>query len=50
VEVPFSALKPRAYRGEAAPFAGDDLVEVEFSGSRSAGERLWLEIDNVSFY
>jgi hypothetical protein len=50
MEVPFSALKPRGYRGEAAPFAGDDLVEVEFSGSRGAGERLWLEIDNVSFY
>lgn len=50
VEIPFAALKPRPWRGEAAAFTGGDLVEVEFSGSRGAGERLWLEIDNVSFY
>lgn len=50
VEVPFAALKGRPWRGEAQPFTGADLVEVEFSGSRGAGERMWLEIDNVRFY
>jgi hypothetical protein len=50
VEIPFSALKARPWRGEAAAFTGGDLVEVEFLGSRGPGGRLWLEIDNVSFY
>ena len=45
VEVPFSALK--ASRGA---WTGDDLTDVEFMGSRKGGEKLWLEVDNVSFY
>lgn len=51
VEVPFAALRRSARRdgGEAA-WQGDDLVEVEITGSRSAGEKLWMQIDNVAFY
>lgn len=50
VEVPFTALKARGGRGQSGAFTGADLQEVEFIGSRPAGQSLWLEIDNVSFY
>ena len=29
---------------------GTDLTEVEFAGSREGGRKLWLELDNVTFY
>jgi hypothetical protein len=47
VEVPFTALK--ALRGKDA-WTGDDLTEVEFLGGRKGGQKLWIEIDNVTFY
>lgn len=47
VEVPFTALK--AMRGKDA-WTGDDLTEVEFMGGRKGGQKLWLEVDNVTFY
>ena len=51
VEVPFPALRPVAQRGgAAAAWTGDDLVEVEIAGARPAGEKLWMQIDNVAFY
>lgn len=51
VEVPFTALKRAAGRGAATgPWSGTDLTEVEFAGSREGGRKLWLELDNVTFY
>ncbi|HVI33919.1 CIA30 family protein [Phenylobacterium sp.] len=51
VEVPFSALARMAGRGAGAgPWTGTDVVEVEVGGSRDGGRRLWLELDNVTFY
>ncbi|WP_309644180.1 amidohydrolase family protein [Phenylobacterium sp.] len=51
LEIPFSALKRAAGRGAGTgPWRGDDLLEVEFAGSRAPGQKLWLEIDNVTFY
>ncbi len=51
VEVPFSALKRAAGRGAGTgPWSGDNLLEVEFAGSRGPGQKLWLEVDNVTFY
>ncbi|ADG10932.1 amidohydrolase [Caulobacter segnis] len=47
VEIPFTALKALRGKGE---WTAKDLTEVELMGGRSAGETLWLEIDNVSFY
>ena len=47
VEIPFSALTAARGKGE---WTAKDLTEVELMGGRSAGETLWLEIDNVSFY
>lgn len=47
VEIPFTALK--AIRGKDG-WTGDDLTEVEFMGSRKGGQKLWLEVDNVSFF
>ncbi|RRN63557.1 amidohydrolase family protein [Caulobacter sp. 602-1] len=47
VEIPFSALK--VARG-ADGWTGTNLTEVEFMGARKGGEKLWIEIDNVSFY
>lgn len=51
VEVPFGALTRRAGRGPAnGPWTGTDVVEVEVGGTREGGRKLWLELDNVSFY
>jgi imidazolonepropionase-like amidohydrolase len=53
VEVPFSALKGLTYRGETddkAVWSGADLTEVEFMGGRLGGAKLWMEVDNVTFY
>lgn len=53
VEVPFSALKGLTLRGEKddkAAWTGADLTEVEFMGGRLGGAKMWLEVDNVTFY
>lgn len=51
VEVPFSALKREAGRfGGSGPWTGDDVLEVTIDGGRPAGQKMWLEIDNVTFY
>jgi imidazolonepropionase-like amidohydrolase len=52
IEVPFSALARSEGRGSAnaAVWSGGDLTEVEFSGARAPGQKLWMEIDNVEFY
>ncbi|MBT9473364.1 MAG: amidohydrolase family protein [Phenylobacterium sp.] len=51
VEVPFSALKAAAgWGGARGPWTGDDLLEVSIDGARPAGQKLWVEIDNVTFY
>jgi len=47
VEIPFSALKAARGKGD---WTAKDLTEVELMGGRAAGETLWLEVDNVSFY
>jgi imidazolonepropionase-like amidohydrolase len=59
IEIPFAVLqrqKPRssaarAEHGEApVAWSGNDLLEVELGGTRHAGNKFWMEIDNVSFY
>lgn len=51
VEVPFSALSRTSGRGAGTgPWTGDDVLEITIDGGRPAGEKMWLEIDNVSFY
>lgn len=51
VEVPFSSLKRTTGRGAGTgPWTGDDVLEITVDGGRGAGEKMWLEIDNVSFY
>ncbi len=51
VEIPFSSLTRAPGRGGSdAPWTGADLLDVGFSGGRAAGERLWLQIDNVTFF
>ncbi|MDR6625207.1 amidohydrolase family protein [Caulobacter segnis] len=47
IEIPFSALKSVRGKGD---WTAKNLTEVELMGGRAAGETLWLEIDNVSFY
>ncbi len=44
VRVPFSVLTGRA------PWTGDDLTSLQFTASGQAGKKIWLEIDNVTFY
>lgn len=52
VEIPFSKLQRVAGRraADAPPWSGADMVEVGVSGERKAGERVWLQLDNVTFY
>jgi imidazolonepropionase-like amidohydrolase len=51
VEVPFSELKRVSGRGGGSgPWTGDDALEVTIDGGRPAGEKMWVEIDNVSFF
>ncbi|NKI98207.1 amidohydrolase family protein [Novosphingobium sp. SG707] len=51
VEVPFTALTAAAQRGKPGPaFTGDGLVQLELGGSREGGQRLWVEVDNITFY
>ena len=50
VELPFTAFKPVAARGEAPAFTGTDLLQVGVEGERAAGTKLWFELDDVAFY
>ena len=51
VEVPFSSLVRVPGRGASTgAWTGSDLIDLGFSGSREAGRKLWLQIDNVTFY
>lgn len=51
VEVPFSSLKRVSGRGAGTgPWSGDDVLEVTIDGGRAAAQKMWLEIDNVTFY
>lgn len=51
VDVPFSALKRVPGRGAGTgPWTGDDVLEVTVDGGRAGGQKMWLEIDNVTFY
>ena len=51
VEIPFADLKRVAGRGgSTAPWTGTDLIDLGFSGGREPGQRLWLQVDNVTFY
>ena len=34
----------------SGPWTGDDALEVTIDGGRPAGEKMWVEIDNVSFF
>ena len=47
VRIPFSSLRQRL--GEMR-WTGDDLLLLRWELSRPAGEKGWLEIDNVKFY
>ena len=51
VEAPFTALKREKSRwGGTGPWTGDDVLEITIDGGRPAGEKMWVEIDNVTFY
>ncbi|WP_296595410.1 CIA30 family protein [Phenylobacterium sp.] len=51
VEIPFADLKRVAGRGgSTAAWTGTDLIDLGFSGGRDPGQRLWLQVDNVTFY
>ncbi|MFN3514832.1 MAG: CIA30 family protein [Phenylobacterium sp.] len=50
VEAPFAALRPVGRGQEGRAWTGEDLLSIGFSGGRAAGEKLWMEIDNVTFY
>ncbi|MDG2522944.1 CIA30 family protein [Caulobacter segnis] len=51
VEVPFASMtRTPGRRPSTAPWSGADLLDVGFNGERKAGEKLWLQIDNVTFY
>lgn len=52
VEIPFSGLVRAPGRGGSptSAWTGGDLIDVGFSGGRKAGQKLWLQIDNVTFY
>jgi hypothetical protein len=46
--IPFANLKQRP--GGKAVWSGADLLALEFDFDRKAGEKAWLEIDNLRFY
>ncbi len=51
VEIPFDTLKPvsRGRQGGKA-WTGDGITQIEIGGTRPGGERMWLQVDNISFY
>ncbi|HEY9237160.1 MAG TPA: amidohydrolase family protein [Phenylobacterium sp.] len=51
VDVPFTALEREKSRVAATgPWTGKDVLEVTIDGGRAAGEKMWVEVDNVTFY
>lgn len=51
VELPFSALQAVANGRQAGkPWTGDGIIQIEIGGTRPGGERMWLQVDNISFY
>lgn len=53
VEVPFTALQGQPpYRAKApvAVWKGNDLQQLVFSAGGEPGDKVWFEIDNVTFY
>lgn len=44
VKLPFSALAGRN------PWTGGDVTSLSVTASRKAGEKVWLEVDNLTFY
>lgn len=52
VMVPFSQLKHAKGRAEFASddWTGNNVTEIEVKAHRKGGEKVWLELDNVSFY
>ena len=44
IKVPFAALKGRS------PWTGDDLTALQITATRPAGQKVWFELDNVTFY
>ncbi len=49
VRIPFAELK-RAESKQPAQWTGADLLALEFATVRKAGEKAWLELDNVRFF
>ena len=44
IKVPFSALKGRS------AWTGDDITALQITAMRPAGQKVWFELDNVTFY
>jgi len=44
VKLPFSALAGRT------AWTGDDVTSLSLTATRKAGEKVWLELDNLTFY
>jgi len=44
IKLPFSALSGRS------PWTGDDVTSLSLTTSRKGGEKVWLEIDKLTFY
>ncbi len=47
MKVPFKSLTPPAAGVE---WTGSDILDVRFLVMRPGGEKVWFELDNVSFY
>ena len=51
LELPFAAMKAVAGGRQAGkPWTGDGITQIEIGGTRPGGERMWLQVDNISFY
>jgi hypothetical protein len=46
LRIPFASLA----NTRAGKWTGDNLLWIAFELSRPAGERIWLELDNVRFF
>ena len=44
IKVPFAALQGRS------AWTGDDITALQITATRPAGQKVWFEIDNVTFY
>ena len=44
IKVPFSALKGRS------AWTGDDITALQITAMRPGGQKVWFELDNVTFY